>query len=173
MDGTAVKPLFWPDPEIAALLGDVQPAAPKRGFGFHRLPVVGSLFDPSYRLHMERVVNAAAAIDRQLAERRPIKIEGDELGVDVTRRLSALIHKSMGWTNDRYVLDDPLEILMLPHNDGFDAHRIKVGIEDYILRRNLPDPVRMMRDHKTLGGLVEWVCDHIAGGKAEAAFSVE
>ena len=90
--------------------------------------MVGSLFDPSYRLHMERVVNAAAAIDRQLAERRPIKIEGDELGVDVTRRLSALIHKSMGWTNDRYVLDDPLEILMLPHNDGFDAHRIKVGI---------------------------------------------
>jgi hypothetical protein len=165
IDDTAIKPLFWPDPAMTFLLGEVQPVTGRGRFGLHRLPLVGYQFDPSYRVHMKRVLAAAAAINSQLIERPAIRIEGTEVQRKVTHWISTVIHKSMGWANDRYVIEDPLEILLLPHRNGADAHYVRLYIEDYV-NEKMEDPVRMMREYGTLGKVIEWICDRLprAGG---------
>jgi hypothetical protein len=71
----------------------------------------------------------ATAINEQLDGRPLVTICGEQEYCEAVQWTSKTIKTVMGWKNDYFIYDDPLEILLWSHVDGLDAEELVFAVE--------------------------------------------
>jgi len=105
------RPLSWPQIEWMC------PSSRERMWS--RIPLLGWFI--SGRLYVKRVSPVVQEIKTQL-EARPI-FPSTEWGsnprrLEMARGIRRIIRDQMGWPNDHFIPDDPMDIVCWAHEDG-------------------------------------------------------
>ena len=120
-------------------------------------PIVGWVI--ASRLLKKRIRHVVDYINAQLTERPSIKLEEfyyDDLKKEVAWFLREIIFETIGWKSDKFIPEDPIDIIMWSHYDDLDEAMVIVAIE-YAIGRSLLESELTSISKGTLGDLVEFV----------------
>ena len=166
-DGSVIRPLAWS-------LSKCNTSGGAKGISIQslgqrilpRIPLFGGLFEPRDHVRDKYILSTAEQVNSLLQLRPETVVIGTTEEREVANWLADTIQDSIGWTNDRYILDDHLELLLLSWRDGLDAEHFRFCLEDYV-NKKLPNSERLISDYTTFGSLLSWICDHRRANKRD------